>query len=110
MEISKLDFYPLEYHEAPEELQAKIRARSREFLKATMFCKIGSGKTFKYEGQAFVARRNIVSAREEDEEARGSHQRLKNIPPNALTTTRRTTRRTARKETRRTPRRPGSCR
>lgn len=68
MEINKLDFYPLSYHDGPEELQAKIRTRTKAFLKATMFCPVGAGQTFKYEGAAFLARRKIVSATKEDEE------------------------------------------
>ena len=68
MEISKLEYYPLEYHDDPKGLQDIIIARSREFLKATMFCREGASQTFKYEGRAFVARRkNIFSKRDEED-------------------------------------------
>ena len=74
MEINKLDFYPLRYHDGAEDLQTKIRARSQAFLKRTMFCEIGAGQTFTYEGAAFLARRKIVAATKEDEDVSRVHK------------------------------------
>jgi hypothetical protein len=64
----ELPYYPLSYHENPEELRREARSRGLEFLKATARCTQGAGQMFRYDGVAYADQRNALLKKERDEQ------------------------------------------